>query len=828
MVFTLEPYDRGTSFTDCFTRLKYFFSMNKVKVEDKLTYFIPTTEDFVLNLKFQAKFCGFGKFKEIAILDRFIAGLRKNKLKQRLLSKDKPILANAVRLITTWEVACTKANAAEQPSKENPNMVAAIEIEATSYFGIAVVDLCMLYDLAKRYEQHDCNYGASTSRNSFGFKMFDRLQQMNRGGRMIYRPRFRNFQQRASSERANRHKKWQRPEYCQMLCYFYGVKSHIKTQCLKLKNIHRDAMNLFDSYHPRPSEDRQIPGMLERMRNHDSDDDESETCNLQHMKVSSMNTISNPCLMQFNIEDKHLKMEVDCGSSVTIISKMRYLSKYNSQLIVVNGAKLKIEREATVLVKFNEKEKFMHMLVVDCDNDFYPFLDRTWLDVFFPNWRKLFTNYLNSNNLIHECSKIAVDEIKSFNGFNAEGTKEDDFLQQYVMQNGCPERVVKPFMEVFQDYLDLKLVDDCFSYKQRVVRSKLFHKHILNLFNGDASNSMASSHNPKSLHNFAPIVVSCSKWIEVEWVKQDTNRYKVLKSLIVDLDNGPPFNSHCVKHFLESEGIRVMKILPYNHSGNGKERLVRTNKRVLKRFIIIQNIVELDLEGQINVFLFNFNKSNITKDGDFPTGRIYRYTPKIIIDSVNPKKHHTKLFYVPHPDDEIHVMLQSGNIPKKSNDAFENELWYKHHNLQYHARWIKTTYIKKHSRNIFQIRIRSVSAIVYWTQTKIYKEGVQGQRPNDSIARQEKMLSGKRMIPDDERAAGDVELEVTLKGGKKVKRQISNNHVELRKAERSRESIWSEVICNDYVPKVFGLALYGFQLEIDKNLKQLLFLRGLN
>lgn len=43
-----------------------------------------TMEDFVLALKLQAEFCGFATFKDTAILDRIIAGIKDKNLRQRL------------------------------------------------------------------------------------------------------------------------------------------------------------------------------------------------------------------------------------------------------------------------------------------------------------------------------------------------------------------------------------------------------------------------------------------------------------------------------------------------------------------------------------------------------------------------------------------------------------------------------------------------------------------------------------------------------------------------------------------------------------------------
>lgn len=204
VAFSIEPYRKGTSFNDWFTRMKYFFSVNKINEEDKKAYFItmrgpfifaeikllyPTgdfekaplnvivsklknrldktepdlvqrykfstrvqnpdenVEDFVLNLKLQAEFCAFENFKEVAILDRLIAGLSDKKLRQKLLSEDKLALTNAEKIIATWEVARATAGTADQQNLGLPNRVAAVQNRAQ---GIAASRLAQVYDYGRR------------------------------------------------------------------------------------------------------------------------------------------------------------------------------------------------------------------------------------------------------------------------------------------------------------------------------------------------------------------------------------------------------------------------------------------------------------------------------------------------------------------------------------------------------------------------------------------------------------------------------------------------------------------------------------------------------
>ncbi|XP_062557872.1 uncharacterized protein K02A2.6-like [Armigeres subalbatus] len=206
-----------------------------------------------------------------------------------------------------------------------------------------------------------------------------------------------------------------------MICNYCGIKGHIRKKCFKLKNLHRDAVNLVDSYRPGPSADRHISELLERMRTRDDEEaEDSDSGNLECMMVASINKINNPCLVQVEIDGKCLKMEVDCGASVSVISKRQYLSKfenplrkYSEPLMVVNGNKLKIEGEAMVSVNFNGKEKLMQLLVLDCDNDFHPLLGRTWLDIFYPDWRQFFTNCLQIHSIKDESGEAAVNELKN-------------------------------------------------------------------------------------------------------------------------------------------------------------------------------------------------------------------------------------------------------------------------------------------------------------------------------------------------------------------------------------------------------------------------------
>lgn len=159
---TIEPYRKGTPFGEWVERLEFYFSYNNVSNEHKRACFITlsgpiiyhelkllfptnnlkevsyedmvaklrtridktesdliqrlkfnnrtqqpdeTVEDFVLSVKLQAEFCSFEGFKDVAIRDRILAGVRDKSLRERLLNEEKLTLATAEKIIATWELA---------------------------------------------------------------------------------------------------------------------------------------------------------------------------------------------------------------------------------------------------------------------------------------------------------------------------------------------------------------------------------------------------------------------------------------------------------------------------------------------------------------------------------------------------------------------------------------------------------------------------------------------------------------------------------------------------------------------------------------------------
>lgn len=425
-----------------------------------------TTEDFVLALKLQAEYCNFENFKETAILDRLIAGLRDRALRQKLLSEEKLKLASAEKIIATWEVAKANAGTAEPP-RDLSGMIAAMGNHSRPEYGVTLGKIAQVYSAASRYKRENGGSGDSRGpvKDRLGHRPYARVDQAARGRQQTG---FRGRRFNGYGE--------QRPDYSQFVCDFCGVKGHIKKNCFKVRNLQRDAVNLVDSCKPGPSTDRQINELLSKMRTVDSEDELSDTGEIQCMLLSSINKISNPCLVQVKVEGKCLEMEIDCGSSGSVISKRQYFKAFDkplqncsNQLIVVNGGKLKIAGEVMVSVQFNGKNELMSLLVLDCENTFFPLFGRTWLDIFYQDWRHYFKKSLVVNNLQNESSKMAVQEIKK--EYSQVFKKNfslpvEGYKAELVMKEGTP--IFKKAYEV-----PYRLRDRVADYLDRLEREKV-------------------------------------------------------------------------------------------------------------------------------------------------------------------------------------------------------------------------------------------------------------------------------------------------------------------------------------------------------------------
>ncbi|XP_062711362.1 uncharacterized protein LOC134289499 [Aedes albopictus] len=365
---TIEPYRKGAQFGEWVERLEFYFSLNNVSADAKRACFITlggpvifhelkllfptsnlttvsyedmvaklrtrldktesdliqrlkfnnriqqpdeTVEDFVLSVKLQAEFCSFEGFKEVAIRDRILAGIREKSLRERLLNEDKLTLEKAEKIIATWEIAGKNARNLSNNDNDQYGRIASLT-HPSAKIGSSMKKLLSVYNGGRTYNGGELD-------NSPRVSVKDRLGRRPYSKRVEDTARFRR--QSWGDAGKPRSGEWrQKPNYAEMTCNFCGVKGHIKRKCFKLKNMKRDTVNMLNDYEQEASTSTtgHIANLLNRMRTEDSDSDvdDGDSGELTCMMVSSVNRISDPCLIELVVEGKFLKMEIDCGSSV--------------------------------------------------------------------------------------------------------------------------------------------------------------------------------------------------------------------------------------------------------------------------------------------------------------------------------------------------------------------------------------------------------------------------------------------------------------------------------------------------------------------------------
>ncbi|XP_062551594.1 uncharacterized protein LOC134216813 isoform X1 [Armigeres subalbatus] len=478
------------------------------------------------------------------------------------------------------------------------------------------------------------------------------------------------------------------------------------------------------------------------------------------MHVLSINNISHPCLLELTIQGSTVQMEIDSGSTVSVIGKKLFLAKFDipleksfKNLIVVNGSRLKIAGEVIVSVDFRNKRVKLKLLVLDCEHDFIPLFGRTWLDVFFPNWRNYFGKQVTINKLIENKSNDVMNYVR---------TKFSDVFVKYFstpIKGYEAELVLKIDTPIYRKAFDVpnairdNSADNClrFPLEQSVADSEKIVSAC------DASAVMAEQ--PKQLINtkwipstklFGEIhqgffyykhhvhllnVDGFPNWMEVEWMKNRTECKKLIKLLLAYLakfgfpdrmsGNSPLFSPHDFNNFFERQGIWVLDSSPYNLAINGKvERIVR--KDVMRKFLFDSKYVKL--EDLIGLFLINF-KNYMTMEGLISSRKVSVYTLKLLINMINVKEYKNNS-YVPlsNCDNRIEEITNrsstdSGKMPSKDlldSLMVGDALWYKNSNPHHQAKWLKAYFLKRVCKNILQITIgNGLTTTAHRSQVKI-------------------------------------------------------------------------------------------------------------
>ncbi|XP_039438442.1 uncharacterized protein K02A2.6-like isoform X2 [Culex pipiens pallens] len=340
-----------------------------------------SSENFVLSVKLLAEDCNFNAFKDEALRDKLVMGIKDKRLQHKLLEEEDLSLAQVEKMVINTERAEKRAQQMGENRVENVGATASV--------------LAVHQRLGPKVNSCSGRYRSRSRSRDRGHER--RGRDMDRRGREVIRER-RDYDRRSHNRNHSYDRSHSREQnyYNNAICNYCKRKGHIKRFCDLLAGKQVKRVNFVEEDTP---ETKPVFDKFNRIRINNSEDDESE---MQCMKIGDEKTLSEPCLVDVRVHDKFLEMEVDTGSAVAVISQHLYeqyfneipLKSCNKRLVVVNGSGLEVLGQISVEIGLNKRTETGNLVVLRCLKNFTPLLGRDWLDMFYPGWK---TQFLPAN-----------------------------------------------------------------------------------------------------------------------------------------------------------------------------------------------------------------------------------------------------------------------------------------------------------------------------------------------------------------------------------------------------------------------------------------------
>ena len=224
--------------------------------------------------------------------------------------------------------------------------------------------------------------------------------------------------------------------YKQHVCHFCKKKGHLKKACNKLRS--RGNIKSLEEQPP-----------LETAQEHD----EYSLFALSGDKSSSIT-------VNLTIEGSILPMEVDTGSSRTIISKSTFckyltgkqLTPTNARLKTYSGQEVKVCGELMVNAAYGGQQATLPLLVVEGDGQ--SLLGRDWLHCLKLDWHQIFS--IHHNNCMEEVlshhKEVFGTELGTLKGYEVKIQLEDNAQPKFCRARPVP-LALKPLVEKELDNL---------------------------------------------------------------------------------------------------------------------------------------------------------------------------------------------------------------------------------------------------------------------------------------------------------------------------------------------------------------------------------------
>ena len=371
---TVPDLPISKSYEELVGLLRSHFTPVKNKRAERYRFYRAVQEDgesiseFIVRLKSLSQTCQFGDFIEgkdnnvgkyklqilnDALTDRFIIGIRNNKVQQLLLDNDK----------LSFEECCRKALNIEMAEKESKAIYPSSMNSVNTYS-------------SQKSQRHQSKYNKNFQ-NKSGNSEQQSQQSSSRYHRSYSKGKIgQNNYKGQSKHKCGRCGREHNEENCPARnweCFACHRRGHTSIMCSTKKSYEDNVKSI-----------------------------NSVWCN---------NNASEICL---SVAEKEVCFEVDTGACVTIISKEEYqnkfcnisLTKILSNILTVTGENLKELGKFDAEVRIGIGSYILPIIVVDSDKPFRALLGRNWLDILFPEWRNSFNkkliNVVRTNNFLIE------------------------------------------------------------------------------------------------------------------------------------------------------------------------------------------------------------------------------------------------------------------------------------------------------------------------------------------------------------------------------------------------------------------------------------------
>lgn len=363
--------------------------------------------DFSIELATLARECEFGNFRETALRDRFVAGIRSQDIKAKLLGLGseatfKKVVEDAVKyeMVEKDAKAMNIAQNINQMGRSRRKFRSRSRTRFNKY--------------EKHQEKATGKGGRSPSRHRAPLVCYNCGGTGHIARKCPSAPK-RKFGQRENTSKGGQVKQLEE-DYSVGTVNLFG-EANLSTYKIDLpKDLDQEIKEM--------AEEIIKAGPLEQMETESIEEMERELFNIEKANkntlnyccvVSTLGRANESEVVNLKIEGKQVTFEVDTGAIVTVCSEEAWRKYFPNKVVekmgyfplsVASGARIAVKGKFFVELKHRNRELKLPIIIVEGDKSLL-LMGRNWLDIIFPDWRSGFR--INS---VEESCKRLLKEIQ--------------------------------------------------------------------------------------------------------------------------------------------------------------------------------------------------------------------------------------------------------------------------------------------------------------------------------------------------------------------------------------------------------------------------------